>query len=308
MRKISKVAPEWWDYTTLDDELLNDAAKLTEKDILELERPGFKVTFYDTIQEFYSAEALEYITAWQQATEEQPAGICGPVGPTQQLPIVANIINNLEINLKHAHFWGMDEWVIDGKEVDENFPLGFKRADMEKCFNLIKKDLCMPKKNLHFPTIDTAKFEKSWEGVRCIVMQGGQGDVKHWAFNDPVKREGKFKDNPPSFEEYCELGTRIVDLHPLTVMQNTRNSCGGSLKYVPNQAITVGPRQTFKAEKVSIWHPGCSNDNPLGMRLSSLMISKKFIDSALPMSLLANHPNVEFSFIRNQLGDCSLHP
>jgi len=29
-RPISKVAPDWWDYTTLESELLEDAAKLTE--------------------------------------------------------------------------------------------------------------------------------------------------------------------------------------------------------------------------------------------------------------------------------------
>ena len=29
-------------------------------------------------------------------------------------------------------------------------------------------------------------------------MQGGQGDVKHWAFNDPLPRKGRHKDAPPS--------------------------------------------------------------------------------------------------------------
>ena len=52
--------------------------------------------FYDTLEDFYLAEALEYITAWRQATE-QPAGICGPVGPTEQLPLVARLVNELEI-------------------------------------------------------------------------------------------------------------------------------------------------------------------------------------------------------------------
>ena len=32
-RKVSMLAPDWWDYTTLDDEILNDAARLTEQDI-----------------------------------------------------------------------------------------------------------------------------------------------------------------------------------------------------------------------------------------------------------------------------------
>ena len=32
-RVLSKVAPDWWDYTTLDEAILRDAAKLTAKDI-----------------------------------------------------------------------------------------------------------------------------------------------------------------------------------------------------------------------------------------------------------------------------------
>jgi hypothetical protein len=87
-------------------------------------------------------------------------------------------------------------------------------------------------------------------------MQGGQGDIKHWAFNDPPRRKGKHKDRPPSPEEFLRLGTRVVDLHPVTVMQNARTSGGGRLDLVPTQAVTVGPRQTWMAEKVSIWQAG----------------------------------------------------
>ena len=36
-------------------------------------------------------------------------------------------------------------------------------------------------------------------------MQGGQGDVKHWAFNDPLQRAGKYKNAPPSPAEYRKL-------------------------------------------------------------------------------------------------------
>ena len=73
MRPLSQVAPAWWDYTTLDRAILDDAARLTADDLLGLSRPGFTIKFYDTVQEFYLAEALEYITAWQQATPEKPA-------------------------------------------------------------------------------------------------------------------------------------------------------------------------------------------------------------------------------------------
>jgi len=153
---------------------------------------------YDTLEEFYLAEALEYIEAWQQSSPDNPAGICGPIGPTEQLPLVARIVNAVGLDLKKcdAHFWGMDEWVLDGK------PVGFDHSRL-------------------------------YDEVRCVVMQGGQGDVKHWAFNDPVKREGKWIDEPPTPEEYRQFRTRIVDLHPMTIMQNARTSGGGNISLVP---------------------------------------------------------------------------
>ncbi len=300
-RPISKVAPEWWDYTTLDPELIQDAARLEPQDMLELARPGFQMSFYDTLEEFYLAEALEYISAWQQSTPDNPTGICGPIGPTEQLPLVARIVNALGLKLHNAHFWGMDEWVEDGKPVPITHPLSFAKADMELCFNLIDPALRMPAEQMHFPTGDLEAYSRSYDQVRCVVMQGGQGEVKHWAFNDPPRRTGAWCDAPPSPAEYRRLKTRIVDLHPMTIIQNARTSGGGNVAMVPVQAASVGPVETWKAEKVSIWQAGC-HDNPLGQRLSALMISKRVPDSAVPMSLLADHPNVHFHYYRFGLG------
>jgi glucosamine-6-phosphate deaminase len=65
---------------------------------------------------------------------------------------------------------------------------------------------------------------------------------------------------------------------------------------VPTFAATVGPHETWKADKVSIWHPG-HHDNPFGIRLTALMISKRIRDTAVPMSLLADHPRVHFHYL-----------
>ncbi len=293
----------WWDYTTLDPAILNDAARLSAGDLLGLAREGFAVKFYDTVEDFYLAEALEYINAWRQATADNPAGICGPIGPTEQLPLVARLVNELELDLRHAHFWGMDEWAVNGREVPEDFPLSFARADKELCFNRILPNLWMPPENLHFPSIDSRPYSESYDQVRCVVMQGGQGEVKHWAFNDPPRRTGKYIDEPPTPAEYRRLGTRLVELHPMTIIQNARTSGGGVVSNVPTHALSVGPVETWKAEKVSIWHAG-AHDNPFGLRLTTLMISKRIPDSAVPMSLLADHPNVQFNFLRSGIGEC----
>jgi glucosamine-6-phosphate deaminase len=304
-RKLSSIAPDWWDYTTVDTEILDAAAALTPDDLLQLARPGFRVVFYDTLEDFYLAEALEYIQAWRQSTPDNPVGICGPIGPTEQLPLVARLVNELGLNLGSAHFWGMDEWVVGGREVAPNHPLSFERADRELCFNRIRPDLMMPPAHLHFPKAESHAYRSSWEGVRCAVMQGGQGEIKHWAFNDPPRRTGVYRDHPPTPQEYRQLTTRVVDLHPVTLVQNARTSGGGNVASVPHQAISVGPIETWKAEKVSIWQAG-THDNPFGQRLTAFMISKGLPDAAVPMSLLADHPNVQFNYYRPGLGTCTV--
>ena len=90
----------------------------------------------------------------------------------------------------------------------------------------------------------------------------------------------------------------------MTIIQNARTSGGGIVTNVPSQAITVGPVETWKAEKVSIWHAGM-HDNPFGLRLTTFMISKKVPDSSVPMSLLAEHPNVQFNFYCPGIGTCA---
>lgn len=89
MRKLSSIAPSWWDYTTLelDKKTTDKIASLTPEDMIKLSRPGFKVVFYDTVEEFYAAEALEYVSVWMQSTESNPVGICGPIGPPSSCPL-----------------------------------------------------------------------------------------------------------------------------------------------------------------------------------------------------------------------------
>ncbi len=91
----------------------------------------------------------------------------------------------------------------------------------------------------------------------------------------------------------------------MTLIQNARTSGGGVVSSIPTQAVTVGPIETWKSDKVSIWHAG-NHDNAFGQRLTAFMISKRLPDSAVPMSLLANHPNVQFNYFRGGIGVCDV--
>ena len=173
---------------------------------------------------------------------------------------------------------------------------------MELCFNRIDKKLAMPKQNLHFPTGDLAAYSKSYDQVRCVVMQGGQGEVKHWAFNDPPRRKGKYKDDPPTaggVPQARDARHRPApdDGHP----ERPHVAAAGTSRACRRRRATVGPVETWKAERVSIWHAG-NHDNPFGQRLTALMISKRIPDASVPMSLLADHPNVHFHYYRPGIG------
>ena len=302
MRNFSKIAPGWWDYTTLNEEILNDAFCIKFKDIKQFSRPGFSITIYDSLEKFYVSEALEYIECWKKSSLDNPTGICGPIGPVEHLPLVPKIVNELEINIRNGHFWAMDEWYVGEKEqLKEEF--SFTKTNLNLWFLRIKEHLRMPLEHLHFPEKNSINiYSNSFNDAKCLIMQGGQGDVKHWAFNDPVKRSGKYKEEPPTPAEYRKKMTRIVELHPSTISQNARTSGGGNVCLIPSKAITVGPVETWKSEKVSIWHNGI-HDNSFGIKLTTLMISKRIIDSSVPISLLADHPNVQFNFYKGALMD-----
>lgn len=176
----SLVNENWWDFTSLDRELTQRAAALSLEDIIKLGNNQCEIKIYDSLDDMILSQALEYIKCWQQASESKPTGICGPVGPTRQLPIVAKLVNELRIDLRHAHFWGMDEWCIDGKSVDPSHPLSFTGANYRLWYNQIDPELRMPENQLHFPgSNNLQEFSRSFEDHHCLKMQGGIGHTLH---------------------------------------------------------------------------------------------------------------------------------
>jgi glucosamine-6-phosphate deaminase len=303
--------PGWWDWTSFaaeNPEMMTDVRALTLGDLAALSRPGFEVRMYDTAQDFFVAEALEYVHAWMRSTPDKPVAVCGPVGPTEQLPIVARIINELGLDVRAGWFAGMDEFIEDGVAIPETHPLSFRATDMNLCFRQIRAELRMPEEQLFFPTEDIRAYNHIWEdlGITIAVTQGGQGWTKHIAFDDPAKMNGDFSHVPPSADRFAQLPTRIVELHPLTLAQDAHHSNGGEISQIPTHAVTVGMHEILtRSELVSIHHPG-HHDNPFGVRLTTYMISKGIQDGRVPMSLLARHPNVRFSFLRPMIGNAGV--
>ena len=74
MRPLSKVAPDWWDYTTLDREILDDAPHLTAKmRFLETGR-WLYVQVYVMVDEHGQAMTVEELDHWRQEISSAFAG------------------------------------------------------------------------------------------------------------------------------------------------------------------------------------------------------------------------------------------
>ena len=262
--------------------------------------------FYDTLEDFYLAEALEYITPGGRPRPTSPRASAARSAPPSNCRWWPGWSTSWNLNLRHCHFWGMDEWAIDGREVARDFPLSFARADRELCFNRIRPELRMPDEPAStFPASTRRPTAAASTQARCVVMQGGQGEVKHWAFNDPPRRAGALS-GPAALAGRVSQARHAPGRAAPDDDHSKRPHLGRRRgdRTCRRRPSPSGPVETWKAEKVSIWHAG-NHDNPFGLRLTTLMISQA--DCPTPPCRCRCWPiirNVQFNFFRGGIGTC----
>ncbi len=189
---------------------------------------------------------------WASSTGPSP-----PVGPVPQYAIAARMINALGIDLKHLITFNMDEYADqDGNTAPADWEGSFATAMWANFFGRIEPKLRPPKKNIHFPnTRNIKRYSKMIQDAgEADCCYGGIGWCGHIAFWESSLGH-EFK----SFAEWKKAGARIVELTPMTIMQNALHSFGSDWSWVPPKAATIGPRDIVNAKDRSFWLDGCSN-------------------------------------------------
>ncbi|MCI8527451.1 MAG: glucosamine-6-phosphate isomerase, partial [Oscillospiraceae bacterium] len=75
-----------------------------------------------------------------------------PVGPTEQYPILARLINELNVSLKNVHFFNMDEYLLTPSQaIDGDHRMSFHRRMRDEFYSRVKPELVMPEIQRHFP-------------------------------------------------------------------------------------------------------------------------------------------------------------
>ena len=209
-----------------------------------------------------------------------------PVGPTKQYPILAAMVNKLNISLKNVWFFNMDEYLTSpDTAISPQHFLSFHKRMNDEFYSLVREDLVMPASQRLFPVPGKEKeYDALLESLGgADVCYGGVGINGHIAFNEATEQ-----DDPTTAEEFAARGTRVLPITRETIAINGAAYMRGDIAAMPKWCITIGMKQILMSKRVYLslgaaWHPG---------------ILKRILTEEptphIPATLLQKHGNVMF--------------
>ncbi len=226
--------------------------------------------------------------------------ILGNPEPDTYIPL-AQLINYFKVDCKNVHLFAMDEWADqDGNIAPETYQAGFAHSMLKYLVYQIDEKLRMPLENVHYPT---TKNINSYSDMITDCGEGGAdicssspGWTGHMAFIDPVKDffpEGfdpAVEPTKEQIDEWLNMKARIVDLHPLTVAQNSLHGVFGQSGYiadVPPKAATIGPIDVKNARERIEVHALLTNATfSSWQRMTSRLVLHGPVTPLVPSSML----------------------
>jgi glucosamine-6-phosphate deaminase len=279
---------------------------IKKKDITKHPDKNFKIRVIEDPNQFYTEFALDIVGRIKQALEEgrKFVGVF-PVGPMPQYTTAAKLINKFKIPMKHVHTFNMDEYADqDGNTAPANWDGSFQRAMMENFFLKIEGKLRPPLDQIHFPdTSNLRSYNRMIEDLGgADVCYGGIGWCGHIAFWEA--HLGKEFGN--DLRAYKKAGPRIVELHPMTIMQNALHSFGGDWSWVPPKAATIGPQQILGARYRSFWLDGYLGGGVSWQRFIARLVAHGPVNTLVPGSILQTAPGT-YTIIGGVADDVEIH-
>lgn len=248
--------------------------------------PGFAIRVIDEREAFYRAFAEDLVARIEQAAEHGTSLVAIlPVGPVPQYEIAARLINERRLSLQHVYTVNMDEYADeDGNTAPISWAGSFQRAMWSHFFGRIDPDLRPPEHQLLFPTRELiGSYSRRIEDLGgADVCYGGIGWAGHIAFWEP-HLGAEFGGD---LDAYRAAGARLVELHPITIMQNALHSFGGDWSWVPPKANTIGPREIVNARHRSFWLDGDLGGGFSWQRFIARLVAHGPISEYVPGSIL----------------------
>ena len=226
--------------------------------------------------------------------------ILGNPEPDTYIPL-AQLINYFKVDCKNVHLFAMDEWADqEGNIAPETYQAGFAHSMLKYLVYQIDEKLRMPLENVHYPT---TKNIGSYSDMITDCGEGGAdicssspGWTGHMAFIDPVPDffpagfDPNVEPTKAQIDEWLNMKARIVDLHPLTVAQNSLHGVFGQSGYiadVPPKAATIGPIDVKNARERIEVHALLTNGTfSSWQRMTSRLVLHGPVTPLVPSSML----------------------
>jgi glucosamine-6-phosphate deaminase len=209
-----------------------------------------------------------------------------PVGPVDQYPLLARMLNEERISCRNVVFIGMDEYLDEQDAwLAEDHPLSFRGYLNRMFYNLLDPELAPPPEQRVFPDPRHLGAIPRLIAARggVDVCYGGIGITGHIAFNEPPEAEA-----PMSVEGFAALPTRV-----LTLARETRTinsvTVGGEMSIIPHRAVTVGMKEILGARRLRLY---CNR--PWQSSVARRVLHGP-ITAACPASLMRLHPDASLT-------------
>ncbi|MGH7145680.1 MAG: hypothetical protein ACREJ2_16340 [Planctomycetota bacterium] len=259
---------------------------IKRQDLCKHRNKRFKIEIIDAAADFYSRFAIDIVSRIVDAGKKgKKCVLILPVGPVPQYAIAAEMINRLNISCRHLITFNMDEYADDhGKTAPADWAGSFATSMRQSFFNQIRKELAPLPKNIHFPT--DRNIEDYWKliedagGADCCY--GGIGWCGHIAFWE--SHLGLEYGN--DLKAYKQAHGRIVELNPMTIMQNALHTFGGDWSWVPPKAASIGPREILGARDRSFWLDGAMGSSMAWQRFIARLAAHGPVNTLVPGSIL----------------------
>jgi glucosamine-6-phosphate deaminase len=274
--------------------------------LTEHDNPEFRIAVVDDVEDFYTRFAADLVGRIRRAADEDRDFVAIlPVGPMPQYEIAARMINRDRISLRRLHTFNMDEYANeDGVTAPASWPGSFQRAMLYGFFGLIDADLRPPESQIHFPTSDaiddySARIEALGGADVCYGGIGWSGHIAFWEPQLGAEFDG-------DLEAWKAAGARLVELHPMTVMQNALHSFGSDWSWVPPRANTIGPREVLGARHRSFWLDGDLGGGVSWQRFIARLVAHGPVSEFVPGSVLQT-VRTDYTILGSVADDVAIH-
>jgi glucosamine-6-phosphate deaminase len=225
--------------------------------------------------------AHEMATAMFDILRAKPdATLIVPVGPVDQFPILAKLVNRDRLSLRRAVLVNMDEYLTDDDAwLPADHPLSFRGFMARKFYDLLDPTFAPPTEARVFPDprdpATIGRLIANRGGVDACF--GGIGINGHIAFNEPPE-PGELM----TVEEFAALPTRVLSLARETRTINAV-TVGGDVAAIPRRCVTVGMKEILAARQLRFY---CNRPWQAGV-VRRLLHGP--VTPACPASLLRTH-------------------